>query len=161
MKDKKTIKKIIIGLLVAVVLLGLYSVFVPSQDDTQGSSTSTLTSLLNSSVLGQVQESDIALANGEILRVLGSIESIDLDDDIFSNPVFRLLEDSRFSIPSPARIGRENPFIPSGYDAIAAAQAAQQQVNVSTQSGSFGQASVPSQGFFGDTQESIDSNVQG
>ena len=121
MKDKKVVKKIIIGLLIAIVLLGLYSVFAPSQDDT--GSGSTLTSLLNSSVLGQVEETDIALANAEILRVLGSIESIDLDDDIFSNPVFRLLQDSRFSIPSPARIGRENPFLPSGFDAIANAQA--------------------------------------
>lgn len=138
MKDKKVIKKIIIILLIAIVLLGLYSVFVPSRDDTQGNSS--LTSLLNSSVLGQVEETDIALANGEILRVLGNIQNITLDDDIFSNPVFDLLQDSRFSIPNPARIGRENPFLPSGFDAIAEAQRAQQdaaQNGISTQSGFF------------------------
>lgn len=148
MKDKKVIKKIIIGLLVVIVLMGLYSVFVPSKDDTQ--SGSSLTSLLNSSVLGQVQETDIALANGEILRVLGSIENINLDDDIFSNPVFRLLKDSRFSIANPARIGRENPFLPSGFDAIAAAQANQQgfdQGSTSIQSGSFDRGEV-ADGFF-------------
>jgi hypothetical protein len=120
MKDKKIIKKIIIGLLVAIVLLFLYSLFVPAKDDTNQNTT--LKSLLNSSVLGQVQETDVALANGEILRVLTNIENISLDDDIFSNPIFGLLQDSRFSIPNPARIGRENPFLPTGFDAIAQAQ---------------------------------------
>lgn len=120
MKDKKVIKNIIILLVVAIIGLVLYSVFVPSKDDT--GATGSLTSILNTSILGQVSETDVTSANREILRVLGSVENISLDDDIFSNPVFDLLQDSRFSIPSPARIGRPNPFLPSGFDAIASAQ---------------------------------------
>jgi hypothetical protein len=142
MKDKKIIKKIIIGLLVAIVLLFLYSLFVPAKDDTNQNTT--LKSLLNASVLGQVQETDVALANGEILRVLTNIETISLDDDIFSNPIFGLLQDSRFSIPNPARIGRENPFLPTGFDAIAQSQSS---LNTTP-------ATTVATGFFTDTNSS-------
>jgi len=113
MKNKKTIKNIIIGLVVAIIGLAVYSFLNPSED--QGDSSS-LTSLLASGSFGQVQETDTDLANAEILRILGNIQNITLDDDIFTNPVFRELEDSRFSIPKPIRIGRPNPFRPIGFD---------------------------------------------
>lgn len=118
MKNKKTIKKIIIGLVVAILLVGVYAV-ITSTNEEGGISMSSLSSLTGSGTLGQVQESDSALANAEILRILGSIENINLNDDIFSNPIFQALEDSRFVIPKPVRIGRPNPFLPIGFDAIA------------------------------------------
>ena len=32
--------------------------------------------------------------------------------------MFKRLKDSHFSIPSPVRIGRRNPFLPIGFDPI-------------------------------------------
>ncbi len=54
----------------------------------------------------------------EILRILGSIQNISLEDDIFQNPVFRELVESGFVIPRPVRIGRPNPFLPIGFDSV-------------------------------------------
>lgn len=123
MKNKKTIKNIIIGLVVAILLLGVYAVITSGAENQGGSSgSSSLTSLIGSGNLGQVQESNTDLANAEILRILGSIQNIDLDDDIFNNPVFRELEDSRFTIPKPVLIGRPNPFLPIGFDALVQTQ---------------------------------------
>jgi hypothetical protein len=116
MKNKGTIKKILIGLVVAVVLLVAYSALNTNVETSSG--TSSLSSLVGQGNLGQVQETNTALANAEILRILGSIENISLDDDIFTNPVFRELEDSRFTIPKPTRIGRPNPFLPIGFNSF-------------------------------------------
>lgn len=117
MKNKKAIKNILIALVLVVVGLGVYSFVAGNPDDT-GTSSSSLSSLVGSGSFGQVQESNTDLANAEILRVLGNIKNISLDDDIFKNPVFRELEDSRFTIPKPVRIGRPNPFLPIGFDAV-------------------------------------------
>lgn len=117
MKNKKTIKNIIIVLIVAIVLVGVYAA-ISSNNEGNGISTSSLSSLTKSGSLGQVKETDTSLANAEILRILGSIQNISLDDDIFTNPVFQALEDSRFVIPKPVRIGRPNPFLPIGFDDI-------------------------------------------
>jgi len=116
MKNKKTIKKIVIGLVVAILLLGVYAVLTSENNVVEN--TSSLSSLVGSGNFGQVQESNTDLANAEILRILGSIQNINLDDDIFKNPVFRELEDSRFTIPRPIAIGRPNPFLPIGFDAF-------------------------------------------
>ncbi len=117
MNDKKTIKKILIGLLVAIALLVVYSFLVP-KDGEQANRGAGLSSLLDSSSLGQIQETDTKVANAEILKILGNIQHIELNDDIFSNPVFRKLKDSHFAIPKPLVIGRANPFLPIGYDII-------------------------------------------
>lgn len=120
MNSKKTIKNIILGLVVAIVLLGVYAAINGSKDTKV--STGSLSSLTGGGGLGKVKETNSTLANAEILRILGSIENINLNDDIFANPVFRALEDSRFVIPKPIRIGRPNPFLPIGYDVIVEAQ---------------------------------------
>lgn len=116
MNNKGTIKKIIIGLGIAVVLLILYSMVTSS--DTPATGNSSLSSIIGAGSFGQVQESNTALANAEILRILSNIQTISLNDDIFSNPVFRELHDSRFTIPRPTQIGRPNPFLPIGFDSV-------------------------------------------
>lgn len=118
MNDKKTIKKILFGLLIAIALLVVYSVLVPQDDSQTAQGSSSLSSLLDDSSLGQIKEADTKVANAEILKILGNIQHIELRDDIFSNPVFRKLEDSEFTIPKPVVIGRPNPFLPIGYDII-------------------------------------------
>ena len=114
MKNKKTIKNIILGLVIAICGLIIFAV-VNGNSDEEGS-TSSLSSLIGSGSFGEIKESNTDLANAEILRILGSIQNITLDDDIFNNPVFRELEDSRFTIPKPVRICRPNPFLPIGFD---------------------------------------------
>lgn len=113
MNSKKTIQKILIGLLIAIALLVAYSIINQGEDGVEVS-TSSLTSVFTENT--EVNDAEVQLANQEILRILGSIQNIELNDDIFSNPVFRDLRDTRFTIPNPIDIGRSNPFLPIGFD---------------------------------------------
>ena len=115
MNNTNTIKKILIGLLIAVALLIGYS-FVTEQDAGGTSGIGSLSSVIQGDA--NVNDKEVQLANSEILRILGSIQNIELDDDIFSNPVFRDLRDTRFTIPKPIQIGRPNPFLPIGFDSV-------------------------------------------
>lgn len=117
MNSKKTIQKILIGLLIAVALLVGYSVITDENQQGASLSTDSLTSAFTQS--SEVNDVDVELQNQEILRILGSIQSIELRDDIFSNPVFRDLRDTQFTIPNPINIGRSNPFLPIGFDQVA------------------------------------------
>ena len=121
MKNKKTIKQILIALGVAVAILLLYAAFSGgfSQNQAQGG----LVSKNGKSVSGGVvREEDVTVANQKILKILGSVNDIQLNDDIFSNPLFRQLRDSRFTIPRPIRIGRPNPFASIGAEMILSQQ---------------------------------------
>ena len=115
MNNKKTIQRILIGLLVAVALLVGYS-FMDQGSQNQSQQGESLLSIFQETE--SIDDTDVQLANSEILRILGSIQNIDLNDDIFSNPVFRDLRDTRFTIPKPLRIGRPNPFLPIGFDDV-------------------------------------------
>lgn len=115
MNNINTIKKILIGLLIAVALLVGYS-FINQEEGAQGVSLNSLTSVIQGTA--NVNEKEVELANSEILKILGSIQNIELNDDIFSNPVFRDLRDTRFNIPKPFQIGRSNPFLPIGFDSV-------------------------------------------
>jgi hypothetical protein len=128
MKKNNTIKKIFIGFFVVLLLLIGYAAMNGSGNEGQENS-STLTSLLNVNSLGQIQDTDTALANAEILRILGSIKDIQLEDDIFDDPVFKELRDGRFVIPNPRTIGRPNPFLPIGFTSFSSTP----QSSVSTQ----------------------------
>ncbi len=113
MNSKKTIKNILLVLLVAVVGLVVYAAF-NSSDSKKEQIRGSLTSMLSQGAA--LQETDVTLANAEILKILGSIQNIELEDDIFANPIFKELKQTDFSIPKPVRIGRKNPFSPIGYD---------------------------------------------
>lgn len=115
MKNTQTIKKILIGLLIAVALLVAYS-FVNQQDSGNSVGLGSLSSVIQGD--SNIDDEEVELANSEILGILGSIQNIQLDDDIFSNPVFRDLRDTRFTIPKPLQIGRPNPFLPIGFDSV-------------------------------------------
>ena len=115
MNSKKTIQKILIALLIAVALLVGYS-FLNQNNQDQGGQITSLSSIFKGT--DGIDNTNVQLANTEILKILGSIQNIDLDDDIFSNPVFRDLRDTRFTIPKPLQIGRPNPFLPIGFDDV-------------------------------------------
>ena len=112
MKDKKIIKNILIALGVAIALLVLYSMFAPQKSQPTGG----LTSKSGTPTQGQISETDTSLVNAKILKILGSIKDIHLDDGIFANPVFRTLVDKNFHVPKPSSYGRANPFLPIGFD---------------------------------------------
>lgn len=116
MKNKQTIKKVLIGLVIAIAILVAYSMFNGGSKDSISSGG--LSSLIGSSSTGQIDETETMVANAEILKILGSIEHIELHDDIFTNPIFRKLKDTNFAIPRPSRIGRKNPFLPIGFDTL-------------------------------------------
>ncbi len=118
MKTKKTIKQILVALGVAFGALVLYAVFSGGfqAKPSKGGVTGGLVSTQGKSTTGIIQETDVEAANAQILKVLGSVNKIELNDEILSNPIFRQLKDSRFSIPRPVRIGRPNPFAPIGVE---------------------------------------------
>ncbi len=114
MSSKKTIQNILIGLLVAVALLVGYSLI--NEEAGEDVSAGQLLSIFEET--GSVDDGEIQLANQEILRILSNIQNIELKEDIFKNPVFRDLRDTRFTIPRPTSIGRPNPFLPIGFDDV-------------------------------------------
>ncbi len=131
MNNKKTIKKILIVLGIAIALLIAYA-FINTKKSTNKNNS--LSSLLNNSTLGQIKETDTKLANAEILKILGNIKNIKLNDDIFTNPIFKELKDSHFTIPKPLVIGRQNPFLPIGFEIIASQKEINLDQNIETQS---------------------------
>ena len=121
MKNKKTIKQILIALGVAIAILLLYAAFSGgfSQNQAQGG----LISKNGKTVTGGIaREEDVTVANQKILKILGSVNNIQLNDDIFFYSFFRQLRDSRFTIPRPIRIGRPNPFASIGAEMILSQQ---------------------------------------
>jgi hypothetical protein len=122
MKDKKMIKNILIGLVVAIVILGIYSMLASKKEVVTGG----LSSRIGSTSMGQIQEKDTVIANAEILKILGSIENIELNDDIFINPIFRKLKDKSFNIPRPVKRGRKNPFLPIGFDSFSSSSSSKE-----------------------------------
>ena len=115
MNNKKTIKQILIALGVAVLALMLYAFMSGSFKGTPAKQGG-LISTTGKNTMGQIGEDKVTIANAQILKVLGSIKDIQLNDDIFSNPLFRELKDTRFTIPRPVRIGRPNPFASIGVE---------------------------------------------
>jgi hypothetical protein len=118
-KKSSPIKKVLIALVILIVLLLGYSLVSGTELGSGAGGQSSLSSLIGeTSFTGQATVSEASLANDDILRILGSVQTISLQDDIFADIAFQSLRDSRFEIPSPQRIGRDNPFLPIGYDLI-------------------------------------------
>ena len=156
MKDKKTIKNILIGLVIAIIALVAYSIFSSKTGTKKITQNSGLSSKLDSQTLGQIKESDTTVMNSKILKILGSIQNIELKDDIFANPVFRKLKDKNFVVTLPARIGRENPFLPIGYDSLSQENVSEKNNIINT----FISTENGNASFF-DTQNSIDTDNTG
>lgn len=97
----KTVKQIIIAIVVIIVIFIGYRMLFPGE----GSSETTLVTDQPASV--QIADSQV------ILALLDKLDKIKLDDSVFSNKVFVGLVD--FSRPiAPQAIGRQNPFLPIG-----------------------------------------------
>lgn len=98
-------KKIIIAALVIALAFLIFIILrkeKPAED-------SLLESTVNSEVASNIAGADAIGA--EIIEALNQIEALELDDSIFSDPVFLRLKDKSQPIP-PEPKGRENPFAP-------------------------------------------------
>ena len=117
----KKIKQILVAFGVAVLALILYALFSGgfSQPSQSGD---TLVSTKNAQGQSEGGGKDAELANERILKILGSVKGIELNDDIFSNPLFKQLRDARFTFPRPVKLGRPNPFAPIGLESLLNAQ---------------------------------------
>lgn len=105
-------KNIIIFVVIFVVAFLGYTFFF-----TGGSSTNPLETqaplLAQSNVKGK-----------DLLKVLLSLNSIKLDEEIFSSGLFTSLEDFTIILPDAGVSGRKNPFAPIGKDSTAQTQTA-------------------------------------
>lgn len=107
------IRNIIIFISIAVVLSLGYLFFFKKDEAPDLVSSSGQTTLT-------VVDADKNIANSQIvantLPVLLSIQSIKLDDSIFSDPAFVRLVDTSIILVPDGNEGRPNPFAPIGFD---------------------------------------------
>ena len=88
--------KIIIVVFIAIIFLFvIYSVYFPSDND------ASLTRANNDGEVGQQ----------ELLALLASLKSIELDESLFNTPVFKSMIDFSQKL-TPEPVGRRNPFLP-------------------------------------------------
>ena len=93
------IKKIIIGVVIVILLFGLYKAFSGGEEEAALSS--------------ETPSGLPAEQGGVLLSLLLELKSITLADAIFADAAFQTLEDFTVKlVPEP--IGRRNPFAPIG-----------------------------------------------
>ena len=113
---KKIVRQIAIALLVTVLLLVLYDVFVGRNSQLKESGLVSVKKGLKQDDSSFGEDAD--MVNERILKIIGSVKDITLNDDIFSDPAFYQLKDNNFVIPRPSRIGRSNPFSAIGSEEL-------------------------------------------
>lgn len=97
-----TLKNILIGLIIVVVLFAAYKLLVSKKEEPK-------TSLTTSSTVGV--ESRDTFTTMEAASTLQKIKSIEIDTSLFSGEVFKSLKDFRVEV-LPVPVGRDNPFAP-------------------------------------------------
>ena len=102
------IKNIIIFAVIAVALVLVYIFFIPKASNTA----SLISSPANSTTTPGVASGDTGAVAQDFLTLLLSVNSIKLDDSIFSDPAFSNLHDSSITLTPDATVGRPNPFAP-------------------------------------------------
>jgi len=93
-------KKNIIILVVTIIILGFAFNYLLNKQDNASSSS-----------LSQVTSSSEDINAKEILKLLGKMTLVKLDDGIFKSPVFLYLKDTSVTLISQP-VGRLNPFAP-------------------------------------------------
>lgn len=98
-KNKKIL--MFVGIFVAVFLV--YTLFIKKED-------------VPDLTIEQATSSEAANDNRELLEQLQSLNSITLNSEIFNSKIFNLLQDNTIIIENKRPEGRQNPFLPIGYD---------------------------------------------
>ena len=94
----KSNKVVIIGGLLLAVLLFVYFTFFANSSD-------------NTALLTTTSEEDLSPVSRDLLVTLSNLQTIRLDNSIFTNPVFMSLTSFGVQIPLE-NVGRSNPFAP-------------------------------------------------
>jgi len=94
----------IIGISIVVVLGGIWYFY------TSGGSGSSTSQLVSSSPGG---DDATAVVGANVLGILNSISSINIDTSIFSSEAYQSLVDYSIAVPAQP-VGRPNPFAPTG-----------------------------------------------
>lgn len=114
--QKSTIKNIIIVVVVIVALFIAYSMFLkPDGTKTAGTLASQQT---GQSATIPIMESETTAEADTLLRLLTSLENLELNDSIFFNPAFKALRDIGIPLVKEGNAGRRNPFAPIGTDPV-------------------------------------------
>lgn len=107
----KTLKKILIFVVIIGVLIILAIIFLGKKGDPE---------LQNTGVLQTTSQSADKSPSSNFLQSLSQVKSIELDTTIFENKIYQRLND--YTIPiilnDDRLIGRSNPFAPVGVDII-------------------------------------------
>lgn len=123
--NTKAIIGIVLGIVLVVGAFFLYSSL------TGGSSQNT-TKLVPAGLAPELNNSNstsTAFAGKEFLRTLVNMQSLKLDDSVFSDPAYRTLVDMSVELQTQPK-GRKNPFAPIGTDnSVAQVQSAFQAVS--------------------------------
>ncbi len=108
-------RNLIIATIIVVLVIAGYFIFKgPAQTPDSGA----LLSMTPGGIPGQPGELGMAGGagiSGDILPLLHEIDSLKLDNSIFSDPYFMSLQDFSVQLGS-ASAGRDNPFAPIGSD---------------------------------------------
>lgn len=134
----KTLKKIII-VLVVLVLIGVGASFFAgdtssNQNPLQSVMTGGTGAPLTQNATTNQNSADTEEINREFVATLLNLQAINLNDDIFSQPAFTVLVDNSVRLNQPGNQGRPNPFAPIGSDPVNSEDALDMQASVSTAS---------------------------
>ncbi len=114
---KAIIRNGIIILVVAVLGYAGYAVFL--KKDSSGPALQTTAGQPAATASSSGFAASTAAVGQDFLQLLLSVQSIHLDDAIFSNKAFGLLQDFNRPIPPDQDPGRQDPFAPIGRDGTA------------------------------------------
>lgn len=128
----KALKIILIILVIGVLAFVGLTLLSDSQSTNTGSGNGTgLRSVTTSQSVSTVGQNTVTAnpalmntedINREFVSMLLNLEAIRLNDDIFSEPAFRVLRDNSIRLNQPGNEGRPNPFAPIGIDLISRTQ---------------------------------------
>ena len=110
----KTIKNIIIYVILAAVLTLVYLYFIKKSPNQEILISSVATTLPETKTNDQTSK-----LTKDFLSILLNVKNIKLDDSIFLSPAFSNLRDSSISLIQDQIEGRPNPFAPLGSDIVA------------------------------------------
>lgn len=115
----KSLKNLLIVLVLAIVAAVVYFMFFANSDSAPSTTASPLQTTTGAPVSGLATTDsnvDAEQIGQEFLNQLLNIRSIKLREDVFSRPAFVSLTDFTIDLIQPGNEGRDNPFAPFGVD---------------------------------------------
>lgn len=113
---KKSLRNLLIFLGIAVLLFAVYFIFFGNKT-AKPAQTGPLVSTTRTSTTTPIAASQ-GTAGAQLLALLGRVTTLTLNDDIFANPAFTMLQDISIVLPPVESRGRRNPFAPIGVNNV-------------------------------------------